>query len=460
MEDALLTAPRYYWGCCQVCKKSGTAKEQLKRCSRCSCLFYCSKEHQKSDWKNHKKLCSYLATAAEEVGAETFFGHQLEFDEEDDECQEIEERPNDKVKSWKSWAKFRVNAVRTCEILMGRPLEQFEKEVFLFPRACRVCRLAKRDGMLDCPDCRSTTYCSKQHQEEHLDKHRKEFCSELKYAMVCDNYESTVSISAPAVSEHLDKQFKDLTEMSQHLDFHLKNHINTDVDLAEMEFRFLSDRLSSPLTVVYCASKYGLARGQKVEDLTELTVHIAGSNIVEMLGIIKWEYIMHRLPKLAKLHLVFIGLELDDEDSEGESPDLSVCSRCSDEGRQIKYDIRKMSYKKYFNHCAEYVVPDIVCAFNCGFHEFANEPEKETWKPSLPFLTKHKGVPLIFTSYTWTESKRDYDLIRQESQHEIGTDECMLPNPFRSYRPVRDFEYENDRDVFYSNQYYSVVRQI
>ena len=46
---------------------------------------------------------------------------------------------------------------------------------------------------------------------------------------------------------------------------------------------------------------------KKIENVTELTVHIVGSNVIEMLGIIKWEYIVHRLPKLKTLHLVFIG---------------------------------------------------------------------------------------------------------------------------------------------------------
>ena len=73
-------------------------------------MFYCSKEHQKEDWKSHKTLCSYLATAAEEVGADNFFGHQLDFNDDDDdpekgdEEKEIEvDRPNEKTISWKSW---------------------------------------------------------------------------------------------------------------------------------------------------------------------------------------------------------------------------------------------------------------------------------------------------------------------------------------------------------------------
>ena len=87
-------------------------------------------------------MCSYLATAAEEVGADTFFGHQIDFGAEDEDTpvdgeKEIDLNPNEKTKSWKSWTKFRVNAAKMSEILIGRALEPHEKEVFLFPKSCR-----------------------------------------------------------------------------------------------------------------------------------------------------------------------------------------------------------------------------------------------------------------------------------------------------------------------------------
>ena len=152
--------------------------------------------------------------------------------------------------------------------------------------------------------------------------------------------------------------------MKKHLDLH--NQINRDndedlgddnddtaggeqqVDLREMEQRFLSDRLTGPLTLLYAAQLCKLAKNVSIGKVRELVIHIAGSNTVEMLGIIKWEYLAHRLPNLESLRLVFIGPELADHEEEdglvsamtnGDGNPLGVCGDCADQGRAIHYEV-------------------------------------------------------------------------------------------------------------------------
>uniref|UniRef100_A0A9R1SDS6 hypoxia-inducible factor-proline dioxygenase n=2 Tax=Cyprinus carpio TaxID=7962 RepID=A0A9R1SDS6_CYPCA len=47
---SLLSRERQY---CELCGKM----ENLLKCGRCRSSFYCSKEHQKQDWKKHKRVC-------------------------------------------------------------------------------------------------------------------------------------------------------------------------------------------------------------------------------------------------------------------------------------------------------------------------------------------------------------------------------------------------------------------
>uniref|UniRef100_A0A4W5RN80 hypoxia-inducible factor-proline dioxygenase n=1 Tax=Hucho hucho TaxID=62062 RepID=A0A4W5RN80_9TELE len=46
---------------CELCGKM----ENLLKCGRCRNSFYCSKEHQKSDWKKHKLFCKENDTASQ-----------------------------------------------------------------------------------------------------------------------------------------------------------------------------------------------------------------------------------------------------------------------------------------------------------------------------------------------------------------------------------------------------------
>ncbi|XP_062938764.1 egl nine homolog 1 [Cynocephalus volans] len=45
---------------CELCGKM----ENLLRCSRCRSSFYCCKEHQRRDWKKHKRVCQGAEAAA------------------------------------------------------------------------------------------------------------------------------------------------------------------------------------------------------------------------------------------------------------------------------------------------------------------------------------------------------------------------------------------------------------
>lgn len=50
--------------CCNLCGNV----ENLKRCSKCTQVYYCSKEHQIEDWKRHKKSCKkYCASQVSAV---------------------------------------------------------------------------------------------------------------------------------------------------------------------------------------------------------------------------------------------------------------------------------------------------------------------------------------------------------------------------------------------------------
>ena len=48
-------------GPCEICQEASS-----QRCSQCKCAYYCSKDHQKSHWKHHKKTCASKANGDHE----------------------------------------------------------------------------------------------------------------------------------------------------------------------------------------------------------------------------------------------------------------------------------------------------------------------------------------------------------------------------------------------------------
>ena len=50
----------------RFCEKCGIVSVKLYVCNACRCVYYCSKKHQKKDWKIHKKDCNLYRTKQKE----------------------------------------------------------------------------------------------------------------------------------------------------------------------------------------------------------------------------------------------------------------------------------------------------------------------------------------------------------------------------------------------------------
>lgn len=50
---------------CATCHKTQSEHSiPLKQCAKCKTQYYCSREYQKADWQNHKRVCRIAAAAA------------------------------------------------------------------------------------------------------------------------------------------------------------------------------------------------------------------------------------------------------------------------------------------------------------------------------------------------------------------------------------------------------------
>eukprot|EP00088_Acartia_fossae_P003510 TRINITY_DN11477_c0_g3_i2.p1 TRINITY_DN11477_c0_g3~~TRINITY_DN11477_c0_g3_i2.p1 ORF type:complete len:208 (-),score=41.67 TRINITY_DN11477_c0_g3_i2:43-600(-) len=181
-----------------------------------------------------------------------------------------------------------------------------------------------------------------------------------------------------------------------------------------------------------------------------------------MLGIIKWEYLLHRLPDVESLEFDFVGPDLEeDEDGDeldGQEPSLPPCQDCTDRNRRVRYGVHSTRYTN-FKRRNKFVEPDVVLVQNAGFSEYDDTKDAVGWVEGwsdLPQLVPKAESLLIFTSYTSSEARKDLQRLQKYCDVKVLVSEL---NPMRSHRPCRDWERDGNKDVFYSNHYYTVVQQ-
>jgi len=71
----------------------------------------------------------------------------------------------------------------------------------------------------------------------------------------------------------------------------------------ESELRYLTFLYTCPLSVLYAAEQAGI-RGDPVESVSRLTLHLVGARIAEIRHLVGWEIIALRLPQLQVIHVV------------------------------------------------------------------------------------------------------------------------------------------------------------
>lgn len=377
-----------------------------------------------------------------------------------------------KVHDRESWLDYRNYLLLTAIIKIGRRLQVFEDQILLFPRVCEVCKEAEASRMIDCSVCRSVFYCSDEHRSQDAERHMK-WCQNYLLCIQCDVLEAKEGVPDLSFPNIVDNQYTKLpATIRDHITSEIlfdasvgRKEIIDEKDLDQTHITLLSERLSYPLSLLYSLQELEIGPDrQSVNQISELRVHVVGAkSTVELLGIIRWEYMVHRLPSLKKLHIVFVGPELftasglSDELPDNHCLDDSLMTRCKDcerKDRSIIYEMCQMLYHEYVKASC-FTSPDVIVAFNCGFHEFQDE-DKDTWPESLSVMVKNPDVPLIFTSYTQSEAKKDLVAVEKVDEIEVSLPTSL--NPYRSMRPTRDISREDDCDMYFENQFITCVR--
>ena len=181
-------------------------------------------------------------------------------------------------------------------------------------------------------------------------------------------------------------------------------------------------------------------------NIESLTIHVVGASIYELEGgapSCVWEDIMHCLPSVNKLSVVFVGPEattmMKDNPKKYVSPGLECCPDCQAKARQRIYSYYGSTYHEYYFDKESFQKPDFVVAFNTGMYE----EYTESWKDSLKVILD-LDVPSFFTSFNEEEAIGDFEVLR--SLNACTLTSSPVKNPFSVDYPIID---ANFKDSFY-----------
>jgi splicing suppressor protein 51 len=142
---------------------------------------------------------------------------------------------------------------------------------------------------------------------------------------------------------------------------------------------------------------------------TALTLHLVGATQeFEVQQLQAYEELLHLIPSLRRLDLVFIGpevgfpeRELRDVTQRIAFDSLGCCPGCEARGAQRRMGVRVATYERVLAGCAANPPPDLVVAFQAGFSELA-----DGWRDAMTRVLS-SGWPLLVTSYAEDEARID-----------------------------------------------------
>ena len=240
----------------------------------------------------------------------------------------------------------------------------------------------------------------------------------------------------------------------------IEKFINTNMELSEQyathvgertcwRTEILSEYISKPLTLLYALQKL------EMMSVSALTVHIIGAINEEFILGKYWEVLLHWIPNLKDLTIIFIGPEINQTCS----IHTTVCKFCKLKEKSIDTFAKSAKYEDYFQgdntQTRSFVKPDIIVGFNLEIHESELGITDYSWKNAFSILKK-VDAPFVMTAGTSERARKDHEMLCKLLETTVSYDFTEL-NPYASLIPERDFETEKLR---YTNGWILIYKGI
>lgn len=434
------------------CGSCGRAEQKdLKLCSGCRLISFCSAQCQQSYWKRHQQLCRVISKIISvdkkasifEVRKEETVG--LEGARRLMKAIVLLNKNLPTLLGRELW--FEEHLVRLLAMLSEFHFISFEPfQLLSYPKYCEVCYETDPMKLTRCPGCKFSAFCKDGDcQVKAVDNpsiHTK-YCSEKKIAFLCHRdakYEKIFTeMPTPLNYEEFLQIYpnRNLFTLIEHLSG--KTFIQKPLNRLEMVSFATVCQFNFTATIINALSHANLLH----PDRECLHIHIVGAKYEETYfdgNTCCLFYVF--MPKLHSLKINLIGPEL--------SPPSSRTEEVDSFGRTVKIGYHKMFYENF----TAGPNPDFIICFNCGFSE---EPYSEdtNWARGVRKILS-RGIPFAFTSYTKSELFDEIDFVRrvaaQLNVFDLITGVFVGDNDFKDLRPFQNFDKASDEPLYYGNQ--------
>ncbi|EDV97144.1 uncharacterized protein LOC6556801 [Drosophila grimshawi] len=413
--------PRHYFitSLCNHCKVD-LCNRQMLQCKHCALVHYCSAVHMRED-QEHRQLCYGLRQLVERNGHDIFY-----------KCGDF---------SGEQFRSYRIVSVRQVEQLINRKLTATEQEVLLFPFICgeAKCREHRCRKLAACVHCGEVAYCKD--KPNHLSDSHRGWCGAYRLFKAFVVLQAKFGRLEPPLP---DKVLRDLP-ISCSNTRQIFNKLNCSV-ADECEFAALTQISTGPLTAFFALKLCERLRSK------ELTIHLIGAEMEFEVDVFqKWEiFLLHILPAVKTLNVVFIGPELNTNNiSLDQLSKIRCCRLCRKAQRTVQYHFEN---RLYHNYCSApgFQSPDLVCFFNAGLYRATGYALEDTWPETMQASLNLK-CPIVVTSYTKYEAPLDLSHFLNQSNRHLNVVLPPTTNPFRSEKPERNFISDDDAPFMFKN---------
>ncbi|KAJ7628765.1 hypothetical protein FB45DRAFT_834749 [Roridomyces roridus] len=423
----------------------------LSRCGGCRRAAYCSPAIHQLDWSSHKSLCKTIAKVEASITVSALFADEI-----------VQEYV-------RGFTKQVLTCLRLSQRLLltgSRSLTAVEETLIKDEPRCMVCTRTDHlmrieaatsgttsEGLIPCPDCSFSFCCSSAHWEAAFALHHApcddarvgtrsqcqinvELRTQLRFENVLakERGHGRRCGWVPARVKAAWTSLEGSTWESEFGDELRKFYKIPAWSPTAPWIRMVSDTLSMAMTILY-----GLEKLNKDDAWTRkktLTVHIlVGPLAFECHASTMFEEILHRLPEVKTLKIVFCGPTVPERVTEN----CETCPQCTRRGNKRIHEYVVQTYHQFVERKgSRFEPPDLCVAFNSAV------PVSPQWthREKTYQLLVDRKIPSLFTAYNREEAEMEAAELRMDGatlHPALGTMKNLwgslhpLPAPHKQY---------------------------